>query len=318
MKLKHFAIAFGWSILAPWTLAQTPLKIVTTDQPGGGMDALIRPVAEKLAVTLGRPVVVENKAGAQGRIGGQAVVNSAPDGNTVLITVQAGIVINPHVYAWPYNSLTDLAPITDLGRGSLILVAPSAIPVNNFKELETWLKKQPNGKVNYGTYSPGTLSHFGGLLLSQDLGIEMTAVHYKASGDLMKDLVPGVVNMGWTSPAGPIAQLVKSGRLKALAYMGPKRLPVFADIPTIRELGHPSVEADGWIGIFAPKGTSPDVINKLQQSFSKVLALPEIRAMYLNFGFEPGGTASPEFAKLVESDWQRYGDYVKKINYKVE
>jgi tripartite-type tricarboxylate transporter receptor subunit TctC len=115
-------------------------------------------------------VIVENKPGAQGRIGGQAVVNSAPDGNTVLITVQAGIVINPHVYPWPYNSLTDLFPVSDLGRGSLVLLAPaSSLQSQQHERAGPWITAQPKGSVSYGTYSPGTISHFGGQLLAQDL-----------------------------------------------------------------------------------------------------------------------------------------------------
>jgi tripartite-type tricarboxylate transporter receptor subunit TctC len=179
---KRWKVWLGGAVLAcaSWAaLAQTPLKIITSDQAGGGMDALIRPIAEKLATALARPVVVENRPGAQSRIAGQAVASSPPDGNTVLITIQGGIVINPHVYKYPYDTLADLVPVTDLGRGSLLLLTPASLPPNNFKELAEWIKAQPKGRVNYGTYSPGTLSHFGGLLMAQELGAEMTAVHYK-------------------------------------------------------------------------------------------------------------------------------------------
>lgn len=318
MRIPSFMALAILALASLAAQAQVPLKIITTDQAGGGMDALIRPVAEKLAVALGRPVLVDNKPGAQGRIGGQAVVNSPPDGNTVLITVQAGIVINPHVYPWPYNSLSDLLPVSDLGRGSLVLLAPASTPAANIKELAAWIKGQPKGKVNYGTYSPGTISHFGGQLLAQELGTDMTPVHYKASGDQVKDLVGGVVSLGWGPAAGSVTQLIKAGRLKAYAYMGPKRLPALPDVPTIREAGYPSVEADGWIGIFAPKGTPAETVQKLQQDFAKVLATPEIRAMYLNFGFEPGGATPGDFAAVVRGDSQRYADYIRKIGYKAE
>jgi len=318
VKLKPLILAAMLAMCGAIGMAQTPLKIITSDQPGGGMDVLIRPVAEKLATALGRPVVVENKAGAQGRIAGQAVVSSPPDGNTILITVQAGIVINPHVYPWPYNSLSDLVPLTDLGRGSLLLLTPASLPANNFKELEQWMKAQPKGKVNYGTYSPGTISHFGGLLLAQEMGVEMTAVHYKASGDQVKDLVSSVVHLGWGPAAGSVAQLVKAGRLKVHAYLGSRRLPAFPDVPTIRELGYPGVETDGWIGVFAPKGTPADVLAKLHREMVKVLAMPEIRSMYLNFGFEPGGSTPADFGQMVRADSQRYSAYIKKIGYKAD
>ncbi len=319
MQRRHLIATAALALTPLLAQAQTPLKIITTDQPGGGMDVLIRPMAERLGTALGRPVIIENKPGAQGRLGGQAAVNSAPDGNTVLITVQAGIVINPQAYpSWPYNTRTDLVPVTDLGRGSLLLLAPAATPAKDFGELAQWMKAQPKGTVNYGTYGLGTLSHFGGVLLGQSLGVEMTGVHYKASADQVKDLAGGQVNLGWGPAAGAIGQLVKAGRLKALAYLGPNRLPAFPDVPTIRELGHAGVEMDGWIGIFAPPRTPPDTVARLQQDIAKVLAMPEIRALYLNTGFLPGGAPPAEFAQLVQSDWQRFGEYIRKIGYNPE
>ena len=320
MQRRHI-LATALPLLAP-LLARAqgiPLKIITTDQPGGGMDALLRPMAEKLAQNLGRPVLVENRPGAQGRIGGQAVVSSAPDGNTLLVTVQGGIVINPQAYpSWPYDTRSDLVPVTDLGRGSLLLLTPGSATAADFKELERWIKAQPAGSISYGTYSPGTISHFAGVLLAQDLGVDMVPVHYKASGDQVKDLVGGQVALGWGPAAGSIGQLVKAGRLKAMAYLGPQRLPAFPNVPTVRELGHPAVEMDGWIGVFAPKGTPADTVTRLQQEIAKVLAMPQMRELYLNVGFAPGGMPPAEFAQLVKADWQRLGEVMRKIGYKAE
>lgn len=299
--------------------AQTPLRIVTTDQPGGGMDALLRPLADRLGQSLGRPVLVENRAGAQGRIGGQVVATSPPDGNTLLVTVQAGVVINPQAYpSWPYNPLTDLVPVTDMGRGSLLLLTGPAMPANDFAGLAKWLQAQPKGSVSYGTYSPGTISHFGGELLAKALGVDMVAVHYKASGDQVRDLAGGQVALGWGPAAGSVGQLIKSGRLKAMAYLGPKRLPAFPEVPTIRELGHPSVEMDGWIGVFAPRGTPADAVTTLQQEIGRAIAAPQMRDLYLNVGFTPGGAAPAEFAQLVKSDWQRFGETIRMMNYRPE
>jgi tripartite-type tricarboxylate transporter receptor subunit TctC len=325
MKLKHLlnqtllAVATAAALLGLGAAsAQTPLKIITSDQAGGGMDSLIRPMAEQLSKLQGRPVIVDNKAGAQGRIAGQAVANAAPDGNTLLITVQAGVVINPHVYKYPYDALSDLVPVTDLGRGSLLLLVPGTNPANNFKEFTAWVKAQPKDSISYGTYSAGTISHFGGLLLAQGLGVEMTAIHYKASGDAVKELVPGVTQLLWNGAAGPVIQLIKAGRLKAFAYMGPNRLAALPNVPTIRELGLPDVEADGWIGIFAPKGTPAATLDKLNADLAKVLASADIKALYTQFGFEAGGKPAAEFAKLIKTDNERWGAYIKKIGYKAE
>jgi tripartite-type tricarboxylate transporter receptor subunit TctC len=298
--------------------AQTPLRIITSDQAGGGMDALIRPMADKLAAQLGRPVIVDNRPGAQGRIAGGALLAAPSDGNTILITVQAGVVINPHVYKFPYAPLTDLIPVTDLGNGSLLLLTPANLGPNNFKEFVEWAKAQPKGKINYGTYSPGTISHFGGMLLANDLGLDMTAVHYKASAEAVKDLVPGVVNFLWSGPAGAVGQLIKAGRLKAHAYMGPKRLAAFPDIPTVRELGFADIESDGWIGVFAAKGTANETVAKLQSDIAKALNHPDIRTNYNLVGFEPGGMSVSEFGSTVKADSVRWAAYIKKIGYKPE
>jgi tripartite-type tricarboxylate transporter receptor subunit TctC len=126
------------------------------------------------------------------------------------------------------------------------------------------------------------------------------------------------VPMLWNGPAGPVLQLIKAGRLKALAYMGPTRLATLPQVPTVRELGHPNIEADGWIGVFAPKGTSPAVIDKLNNDIAKVLTSPEIKALYTNFGFEAGGKPAADFAKIVRADSERWGAYIKKIGYKAE
>jgi tripartite-type tricarboxylate transporter receptor subunit TctC len=319
LKTLLLAASFGFLTAASVNgLAQTPLRIITSDQAGGGMDALIRPMADKLAIQLGRPVIVDNKPGAQGRIAGVALLAAPTDGNTIMITVQASIVINPHVYKYPYAPLTDLIPITDLGSGSLLLLTPANLGPNNFKEFVAWAKAQPSGKINYGTYSPGTISHFGGMLLAQDLGLDMTAVHYKASAEAVKDLVPGVVNFLWSGPAGAVAQLIKAGRLKALAYMGPKRLSAFPDVPTVRELGLADIESDGWIGVFAAKGTPNDTISKLHDEIAKALNHPEIKGNYNLVGFEPGGMSVSEFANSVKADSLRWSAYIKKINYKPE
>ncbi|MEK7345908.1 MAG: tripartite tricarboxylate transporter substrate binding protein [Pseudomonadota bacterium] len=317
-QFRRRAVLAGLALASLGVMAQTPLRIITSDQAGGAMDALIRPMAEKLATQVGRPVVVDNKPGAQGRIAGGALLAAPADGNSLLITVQAGVVINPHVYKYPYDPLTDLVPVTDLGRGSVMLLMPSTLPPRNFKELVDWGRAQPKGSVHYGTYSPGTISHFGGMLLAQEAQLDLTAVHYKASADTVRDLLAGTVQMAWSGPAGPVAQLIKAGRLRPMAYMGPKRLPMWPDVPTVRELGYPGIESDGWIGIFAAKGTTPEQVRYWQAEISKVLARPEIQALYANFGFQPGGTGSAEFADTVKADSPRWGQYIQKIGYKAE
>ena len=294
--------------------AQIPLKIVTTDQPGGGMDSLIRPMAERLGRELGRPVIVENKPGGRGQIGAQAVLQAPADGNTMFITVQTAFVVNPHVYKYNFDPLNDFVPVTDLGRGSLLLVVHPQLPAKTVKELIEWVKTRPRGSVNYASYSPGTLSHFGGVLLNQTGGVEMQHVPYKASPDALKDLIPGTMQVMWDGPATS-TQFVKAGRLRALAFMGSRRMPLLPEVPTIRKAGYPEIENDGWIGTFAAKGTPAEAIAKVRDAMAKVLAAPEIKTLYGNFGFEPGGMATADFARLIKSDFDKWGKFVKAIGY---
>ena len=306
--------AIAVSLFAPLSQAQTPLKIVTADQPGGGMDSLIRPMAERLGRELGRPVIVENKPGGRSQIAAQAVLQSPVDGNTVFITLQTNMVVNPHVYKYNYDALNDFVPVTDLGRGSLLLVVNPQVPAKTVRELIDWVKTQPKGKVNYASYGAGTLSHFGGILLNQGGGIEMTHVPYKASPDALKDLIPGTMQLMWDGPATS-TQFVKAGRLRALAFMGTKRMPLLPDVPTVREAGYPEIENDGWIGAFAAKGTPADAIGKIRDAMAKVLATPEIKTFYGNFGFEPGGMTNADFARLIKSDHEKWGKFIKVIGY---
>lgn len=294
--------------------AQTPLRIVTTDQPGGGMDALIRPMAERLGRELGRPVIVENKPGGRSQIGAQAVLQAPADGNTIFITIQAAFVVSSHVYKFNYDPLHDFVPITNLGQGSLLLVVNPQVPAKTLKELIDWVRTKPKGSVNYASYSAGTLSHFGGILINQVGGVEMVHVPYKASPDALKDVIPGNVPLMWDGPATS-TQFVKAGRLRALAYMGTKRLPALPDVPTVREAGYAEIENDGWIGVFAARGTPPETIAKVRDAMAKVLATPEIKTFYGNFGFEPGGMTTTDFARLIKTDYEKWGKFIKTIGY---
>ena len=313
------ASALLGSALPARSFAQTttPLRIINSDQPGGGMDSLLRPVVEKVGLALGRPIIVDNKPGGQGRIAAQALVQAPADGNTIYIGVQATFVVAPHVYKLPYDPLTDFVPITDLGRGSLWLVTHPSVPAKTLKEVIEWVKSQPPGSVNFASYSPGTISHFGGMLMNQVGGIDMIHVPYKASPDALKDLIPGNVKLMWDA-VPTSAGFVKAGRLNPIAFMGSKRLAAFPNVPTVREAGYPDMETDGWIGVFARKGNDPAFIVRLQAEFAKVLQTPEIKTFYGNFGFDTGGRPTVEFQKQVPEDHARWGAFVKKIGYKAE
>lgn len=308
------AIVIALAFACALAQAQTPLKIITTDQPGGGMDSLIRPMAERLGRELGRPVIVDNKPGGRGQIGAQAVLQSPADGNTLFITIQAAFVVSSHVYKYNYDPLNDFIPVTTLGSGSLLLVVHPQVPAKTVKELIDWVKTRPKGSVNYASYGPGTLSHFGGVLLNQAGGVDMTHVPYKASPDALKDVVPGTVPVMWDGPATS-TQFVKAGRLRALAFMGSKRMPLLPDVPTIREAGYPEIENDGWIGIFAAKGSPPEALARLRDAIARVLVSPEIKSFYGNFGFDAGGMPSADFARLIKSDYEKWGKFVKAIGY---
>jgi tripartite-type tricarboxylate transporter receptor subunit TctC len=310
---------FLWAILISAAPAQDwptkPVRIIVPFTPGGVADNSARVVAEPLAARLGQQVVVENRPGASGNIGTQAVAQAEPDGYTLLLGFDGTMVINPHVFASiPFDTLRDFAPVTKLGDAALILVAHPNAGVRNLGELIEQAKAKP---FSYGTSGTGGTPHLAGELLRQRTGAQLEHVPYKGGGQAITDVVGGQIPLVFTAIA-TAQQYVRTNRLVGLGVPGAKRSSSLPDVPTFQESGLAGFDVSSWVGIFAPAKTPPAVVEKLQRELGAALKTPFVRERYATLGIEPVGNAPREFFEQVREDLLRWQKVVKAANVRVE
>jgi len=294
-----------------------PIRVVVPFSPGGVADNSARVIADRLGARLGQQVIVENRPGASGNIGTQAVAQSAPDGYTLLLGFDGTMVINPHVFPKiPFDTLRDFAPVTKLGDATLILVAHPSVPAKNLAEFIVLAKQKP-GAFSYGTSGTGGTPHLAGELLTQRTGIVMEHVPYKGGGQAITDVVGGQIPLVYTAIA-TAQQYVKADRLIGLGVSSAKRSTALPDVPTFIESGLPGFEVSAWTGVLAPAKTPPAVVDKLQKEIAAVLQTPEVRERYAVLGIDPVGNTPDQFAEQIRSDLARWEKVVKAANIKVE
>jgi len=287
-----------------------PVRLVVPFPAGGGVDTVARPLAQKLSESLRQQVVIENRPGAGGNIGTDAVAKSAADGYTLLITTH-GHAISPNLYRkLPYDSVKDFAPVTQLTSSFLLLVANPALPARSLKELIVLAKAKP-GSLNYGSTGLGAPPHLVTELLKIMAGIDMAHIPYKGDAPLFTALLSGEVLVAFVPPVTGLPH-VKTGRLRALAVTSPGRSPTLPDVPTVVEAGVPGFEYTGWLAILAPAGTPREVVGKLQGEIAKTLAVPEMRDRFLGWGYEPVAGTPEEFATRLRADIARYAKIIKE------
>ena len=310
-------LGVGASLAAAQDWPTKPVRVVVPFSPGGVADTSARVIADKLGARLGQQVLVENRAGASGNIGTEAVAKSAPDGYTLLLGFDGTMAINPHVFPkLGFDTLRDFAPVTKLGDATLILVAHPSVPVNNLPELIDYSKKQAGG-LAYGTSGTGGTPHLAGELLKQRSGANLVHVPYKGGGQAIGDVVGGQIPLVYTAIA-TAQQYVKAGRLKGIAVSSEKRSPALPEVQTFIEGGQPGFVVVSWTGIFAPAKTPPAIVERLQKEIAAVLGDPEVRARYEALGIDPVGNSPGAFAAQVRDDLARWEKVVKQSNIRVE
>lgn len=297
-----FRAAFAWP--------DQPMKIVVPFTPGTGPDIIARFVAERLSPKVGQPVVVENVAGASGNIGSQQVARARPDGTTLMSQVVT-LVMNASLYKnLPYDPVADFAPIGLTAWGSLVLVANPGQAPNTLAEFIALAKARPRS-LNYGSPGVGTPHHLSMALVETDAGIELTHVPYKGSAGAVQDLLGGQIGYMFL-PVHVSAQYIRAGKLKALAVGSPKRLPQLPDTPTLIEQGLKGADVDMWYGLFAPKGTPADVIDRLNREAATILDAPDARTIFEAQGLIPTTSTPAAFADIVARDKARWAEIVTK------
>ena len=287
-----------------------PIRLVVAYPPGGGTDIIARLITPELSKKLGQPITIENRGGASGNIGTEAVVNSAPNGYTLLMGNVAPNAINVSIFKkLPYNPEKDLAPISLVAITPNILVANLDIPVKSVADLLALAKASP-GKINYPSAGNGSSSHLAGVLFDSMGGVSMTHVPYKGGGLAMNDLLGGQVDIFFaTMPAA--MPFVKSGKLRALAVTSDRPSLAMPGLPTISDSGLHGYSATTWYGLYAPKGTPPDIINRINKATLEVLKNPELREQLIQRGFEPVGNSPKEFAAFISSEIMKWAKVVR-------
>ena len=287
-----------------------PIRLIVAYPPGGGTDIIARLIAPELSRKLGQPIAIENRGGASGNIGTEAVVNSAPNGYTLLMGNVAPNAINVSIFKkLPYNPEKDLAPISLVAITPNILVSNLNVPVKSVADLLALAKASP-GKINYPSAGNGSSSHLAGVLFDSMGGVSMTHVPYKGGGLAMNDLLGGQVDIFFaTMPAA--MPFVKSGQLRPIAVTSERSSLAMPSLPTISDSGLHGYSATTWYGLYAPKGTPPEIINRINQVTLEVLKIPELREQLIQRGFEPVGNSPKEFATFISSEIIKWAKVVR-------
>jgi len=294
---------------------QKPVRIIVPFAPGGLVDNSARVIAEPLGARLGQSVVTENRGGAGGNIGTQAVAQAEPDGYTLLLGYDGTLVINPHVYAKiPFDTVRDFAPVAKLGDATLILVANPAAGVRSLKELVQAAKTKP---FSYGTSGTGNTTHLVAELLKQRTGARLEHVPYKGGGPALIDVVGGQIPLVFTAIASA-QQYVHSGRLLALGVPSAKRSSALPDVPTFEESGVAPFDVSSWVGIFAPAKTPRPIIERLHKELTVVLHSQFVKERYGVLGIEPVEITPAAFGEEVKTDLARWAQVVKAANIRVD
>ncbi len=300
--------ALAQAVQAP-VLPQAPIRLIVPFTPGTGIDLIARTVGPKLSERLGRPVVVDNRAGASGNIGTEAVVRAAPNGSTLLVTVNT-LVMNASLYPQlTFDPVKDLTPVTLTSWGQLLLVAHPKTGFKSASELVAAARQKP-GRINYGSPGVGTPHHLAMELFKSTAGVFVTHIPYRGTGPALTDLLGGQIETMFL-PIHVALPHVKSGRLVALGIGSDKRHALLPEVPTLAEAKAGKVNVDMWYGIFAPPGTSPELVALYNREIREILLSDEVKKAFQTQGMDPTGSTPGEFKSLVELDAKRWAGLIR-------
>lgn len=293
-----------------------PLRLVVPFTPGTGIDIVARTVGPRLGQRLGRPVVVENRAGASGNIGTEAVVRAPADGNTLLVSVNT-LVMNRSLYPQlPFDPVKHLVPVSLTSWGQLLLVTHPDTGIRTAAELVAAAKAKP-GRLNYASPGVGTPHHMSMELFKQTAGVFLTHIPYRGTAQAVTDLLGGQVDAMFL-PIHVALPHIRTGKLVPLGIGSDKRHALLPEVPTLAEARAGNVNVAMWFGIFAPPGTPPDQVQRLNRELQDILAAPEVRTAFQSQGMDPEGSTPEAFRRLVERDAERWAQLVKRQNIRAE
>ena len=289
-----------------------PLRVVANFPPGGAADLIARAVSAPLSDSLGQPVVVENRAGANGNLGGEAVARSPADGYTLLLSSGGMVSVNPHIYPkMSFDPARELVPVASAARVLVFLVARADLPVANVGEFLAFAKSRP-GKLSFGSAGNGSSPHLAAEMMKSQAGIFAVHVPYRGAAPALQDLLAGQIDFYFDPGIG--LNQVRAGRLKMLAVGSMRRSPMFPDTPTLDEAGLKGFDADTVFGFYAPAGTPADTIARLNAEINRALATPAVAERIRSLGGEPLPLSPAQFGAKVADDSNRFGAIIRERN----
>jgi tripartite-type tricarboxylate transporter receptor subunit TctC len=293
-----------------------PIRLILPFPPGGGTDILGRLIAERLSVSLGQPVVTENRGGAGGNVGAEAAARSAPDGYTIVL-VAPSLAISPTLYSKiNYDPVKDFAPVSLVATVPNVMITQPSIPAENLQEFIAFAKTKP-GALNFGSGGAGTSNHLAGELFNIVAGTKLVHIPYKGVNLAMQDVLSGNVHLVFIGiPAA--APHVKAGKLRALALVAPQRSSALPDVPTVAEAGLKDFEVTTWYGVLAPAGTPRPIVMRLNSDLVKIMHSPELKEKLAASGTEPLTSTPEEFAAYIKREMTKWGDVIRKSGAKAD
>lgn len=320
MKRGMLAAAIAVCALSPALAAaqawpSKPVRVVVSFPPGSTPDTVARVVASRLQDALGQPFVIENRAGAGGNIGADAVAKAAPDGYTLLVSTNAAVATNKVLYDnLPYDPERDLAPVSLLATAPQALVVIPSVPARTFKEFLAYARANP-GRVSYGSSGSGSAAHLTMELLKADAKLFLVHIPYRGVPQVVADMLAGNVQAQFAIAPGVLPH-VKSGKMHALAVTSLVRSDFMPDVPSVKELGYPQLESLAWVGLLAPARTPAEILERLSLEARKGLSLQDSRRLLTNAGFDVAGSTASEFRSWQQAEIAKWGRVIRATGAK--
>jgi tripartite-type tricarboxylate transporter receptor subunit TctC len=312
------ALVLGAAAVVPAVHAQggnwpsKPIKVVVNFPPGGAADTIARAISQPLQDALGQPVLIENRGGANGNIGGENVARALPDGYTLLMSSGGMVSVNPHLYPkMSFDPTKDLIPVAAAARVLVYLVTKPSLPPQNVKDFVAYVKERP-GKLSYGSPGTGSSPHLAGEMFKSQAGLYAVHVPYRGAAPALQDLLAGQLDFYFDPGIG--LNQVRAGKLRLLAVGSPKRSPQFPDVPTLDEVGLKGFDADTWFGFYAPGATPQPVVAKLNTEINKILRSPAFVERMNAIGAVPVPMSPQDFAARAQIDSVRFGALIRARN----
>lgn len=292
------------------------VRVIVPAPPGGTMDVVARIVAEQLTADIGQSVVVDNRPGAGGAIGVQAMLSAPADGQTIMVTASNVLTEIPHVMKTAFDPLKDVKPVAAVARATMVLVAAPNVPANDLKGLIAYLKANP-GKLSFASYTAGTSSHYAGMIFNQKAGLDLQHVPFPGSPPALQQVMGGQIPMMFDGMATSLPQ-IKAGKVKLIAVAAKSHSALFPDAPTLPELGYPELDFTNWVGVVVASGVPAPTVAKINAALLKAAAAPKVRERLLATGFEPTTSSSAEqLEQSVKADYERNAAIVKTFGIKL-